>query len=106
VPGQKKTAKIKKKQTKPSIALDRSFAPSLRRCRVAAGLTQEELAERAEVHRTQISLLERALRNPGYDMLTRLAGALEIDPGKLFEGTVWKRPKDGRQGRYDYDATG
>jgi transcriptional regulator with XRE-family HTH domain len=104
--GEKKTAKIRKKTTKSSIALDRSFAPNLRRCREAAGLTQEELAERAEVHRTQISLLERALRNPGYDMLTRLAGALEMDAGDLFAGTVWRRPKDGHEGCYDYDATG
>jgi transcriptional regulator with XRE-family HTH domain len=104
--GGKKTVKIKKKAMKSSIALDRSFAPTLRRCRIAAGLTQEELAERAEVHRTQINLLERALRNPGYDMLTRLAGALEVDPGKLFAGTVWRRPEKGREGHYEYDATG
>ena len=39
------------------------FGDLLRRCRLAAGLTQEELAERAQVSPRAISDLERGLRN-------------------------------------------
>src|SRR5205085_9313885 len=57
-----------------------SFATLLKRHRVMAGLTQEELAERAGLSREAISLLERALRRPYPDTLRRLADALTLGP--------------------------
>jgi transcriptional regulator with XRE-family HTH domain len=87
-----------------TIDLDRTFGPTLRRHRKAAGYTQEVLAERAEVHRTQISLLERGLRNPGLDMIEKLAGALGVHPGSLFEGSIWVPAEDGREGHFEYGA--
>jgi len=50
----------------------------LRRARKEAGLSQEELAEEAGVHRTYISLLERDVKSPTVDVLLRICGALEM----------------------------
>jgi transcriptional regulator with XRE-family HTH domain len=95
--------KKRKRKPKPPIALDRAFGPTLRRCRKRAGYTQVVLAERSELHRTEISLLERGKRNPGYDVLIRLIGALELeDPGELLAGSSWKAPEIGKKGRYIY----
>lgn len=66
------------------------FATNLRRLRKAAGLTQEELAERAGVHRTEIGLLEHGKRRPGLEMLVKLAGSLGVPPEELTEGIAWE----------------
>jgi transcriptional regulator with XRE-family HTH domain len=66
------------------------FGANLARCRHAAGLSQEEVAFRASVHRTEISQLERGLRLARVDTVAKLAAALEINPGELFEGIVWQ----------------
>jgi transcriptional regulator with XRE-family HTH domain len=65
------------------------FAHNLRRRRVAVGISQEELGERTELHRTEISLLERAGREPRFATLLKLAGALGTTPNALCEGTGW-----------------
>jgi transcriptional regulator with XRE-family HTH domain len=68
----------------------RRFAANMRRLRKAAGLTQEELAFRAAIHRTQISLLENGGRMPRVHTLVCLAGALEVTPNDLLDGIVWE----------------
>jgi transcriptional regulator with XRE-family HTH domain len=65
----------------------RLFAANLRRCRRAAGLSQEALGFRARLHRTEISLLERGERDPRLTTIVRLADALGVEPGRLLEGT-------------------
>jgi transcriptional regulator with XRE-family HTH domain len=65
------------------------FAYNLRRRRVEVGISQEELGERTELHRTEISLLERAGREPRFATLLKLAGALGTTPNDLCEGTGW-----------------
>jgi transcriptional regulator with XRE-family HTH domain/tetratricopeptide (TPR) repeat protein len=56
-----------------------SFGDLLRRYRIAAGLSQEELAERAELSRRGVSDLERGLvHRPYRDTVTRLANALTL----------------------------
>src|SRR5947208_12962239 len=52
-----------------------SLGAELRRARVRAGLTQEELSFRAEVDRSYISQLEHDLKSPTVDMLLRLCRA-------------------------------
>jgi transcriptional regulator with XRE-family HTH domain len=42
------------------------------------GLSQEQLAERADLHWTYISGIERGRRNPGLNILARLAKALNV----------------------------
>ena len=68
----------------------RRFAANLRRLREAAGLSQEELAFRSAIHRTQISLLENGHRMPRMLTLVRLAGALDATPNDLIAGIVWE----------------
>ena len=65
------------------------FAYNLRRRRVAVGISQEELGERTELHRTEISLLERAGREPRFATLLKLCGALATTPDVLCLGTGW-----------------
>jgi len=59
-----------------------AFGARLRRARLAAGLTQEELAERAGLSARGIQDLERGLRaTPQRETVRRLAGALGLPPG-------------------------
>lgn len=66
------------------------FGENLKRQRKIAGMSQDEVAFRASVHRTEISQLERGLRHARVDTVAKLAGALEIEPGKFFEGISWE----------------
>ncbi len=65
------------------------FAANLRRAREIAGISQEELAERIEVHRTEISLLERGGREPRLGTMIKLAVALGTTPEALCAGIAW-----------------
>lgn len=65
------------------------FAVNLRRARETAGISQEELAERIEVHRTEISLLERGGREPRLGTMVKLAVALGTTPEALCSGIGW-----------------
>jgi transcriptional regulator with XRE-family HTH domain len=55
----------------------------LRKAREAVGLTQEELAFKAGVHRTYVSLLEREKKSPTLSMLFRLCQAMGISASEL-----------------------
>lgn len=62
------------------------FGRNLRTCRHRAGISQEELGFRASLHRTEIGLLERGLREPKLETVLKLLGALSISLGELLEG--------------------
>jgi transcriptional regulator with XRE-family HTH domain len=53
-------------------------------------LSQEALAFRASVHRTQITLIERGLRMSGPDTLIKIAGSLGVSFPVLTEGVAWE----------------
>ena len=59
-------------------------ARNLRRLRVRRGLSQESLAVDAEIDRSYMSRLERALENPTIAVLERLAGALDVQIAEFF----------------------
>ena len=70
----------------PSPAMTATIGPLLKRHRSAAGLTQEELAERAEVSARTVSDTERGLRTVIYrDTARRLADALGLDDEARIE---------------------
>lgn len=69
------------------------FAVNLRQARETAGISQEELAERIEVHRTEISLLERGGREPRLGTMVKLATALGTTPEALCAGIGWDPKK-------------
>lgn len=63
------------------------FAENLRAQRERSGLSQEALAEACDLHRTEISLLERCKRSPRLETLVILARGLELSsPGELLKG--------------------
>jgi transcriptional regulator with XRE-family HTH domain len=65
------------------------FGSNLRAARKAAGLTQEALAFRAEIHRTQITLYETGQRLPIVFSLLKLAAACSVTPNDLLAGLQW-----------------
>lgn len=65
------------------------FAVNLRRARAAAGVSQEELGYLCDLHRTEVSLLERAGREPRLATIVKLAGALNVKTSQLCEGISW-----------------
>jgi transcriptional regulator with XRE-family HTH domain len=67
----------------------RCFGQNLVVSRGRADLSQEELAIRAALHRTEIGHLERGARVPRIDTLVKLAGALEVSTDDLLQGMTW-----------------
>jgi transcriptional regulator with XRE-family HTH domain len=61
------------------------FAENLRRYRLEAALSQERLAELADLHRTYVGSAERGERNVSLRAIEQLASALKVPPGKLLE---------------------
>jgi transcriptional regulator with XRE-family HTH domain len=62
----------------------KKFGLHLRQLRLQRNLTQEELADRADMHFTYIGQIERGLRNPSLINLEKLARALKVKAGELF----------------------
>jgi transcriptional regulator with XRE-family HTH domain len=54
----------------------RTFGRAVRRSRESAGLSQEEFAERADIHRTYVSSIELGKVSVGIDVANKLAMAL------------------------------
>jgi transcriptional regulator with XRE-family HTH domain len=54
------------------------FGLVVRSLRVRSGLSQESLAERAGLHPSYVSMVERGTRNATLDVADRIAGALQI----------------------------
>lgn len=60
------------------------FAKNVRKYRTAKHLSQEQLAEKAGLHRTYISAIECERRNISIDNVQHIANALEIEAYLLF----------------------
>ncbi|MGH2973936.1 MAG: helix-turn-helix domain-containing protein [Solirubrobacterales bacterium] len=84
------------------------FSENLRRVRTKRGLSQEDLARLTEMHRTEISTLERGRREPRLGTLIRLSAVLEVPLSELFEGIEWAafKPPTRSPGRYKVSAPG
>lgn len=65
-----------------------AFGRRIRERRVKLGLSQEQVAERAELHWTFVSGVERGVRNPSLNTIGRLARALDTTPSELLAGLV------------------
>ena len=72
----------RRRATRPS----REFGRRVRALREERGWSQERLAERAGLHPTYVSSVERGERNVTLLSILRLAGALRADPGDLVRG--------------------
>ena len=62
------------------------FGQNVRRLRKAHGFSQEELAERAGLHRTYIGSVERGERNISLDNIVAIARALGVAVAELMDG--------------------
>lgn len=61
------------------------FGERLKAIRIAAGLTQEQLAERVGMKPTNITRLEKGGRTPGWDTVLKLAEALNVSLDEFKE---------------------
>ncbi|UZJ44458.1 helix-turn-helix domain-containing protein [Marinimicrobium sp. C6131] len=64
------------------------FAENVRRERRARGLSQEALADLADVHRTYIGMLERGEKNVTLSTLDRIASALGVSAISLLDASA------------------
>lgn len=62
-----------------------TLAANLRHYRRLRGFSQEELAHRADIDRTYVSLLERRKYSASIDTIGKLAAALDIEPDTLLK---------------------
>jgi transcriptional regulator with XRE-family HTH domain len=60
------------------------FGAALKRERLRTGLSQEALAAKAEVDRTQVSSLERGVQEPLLSTVLKLCRAMGVKPGRLL----------------------
>ena len=73
----------------PSDELRARLGANIRECRERLGISQHELAFRAETHVTAISPLELGQTLPRIDTFIRLVGALKVTPNELTAGIGW-----------------
>ena len=62
-----------------------AFGKVISDLRKEARISQEELADRASIHRTYVSQIERGLKSPTIAVLTKLAKALSTTPSKIMK---------------------
>jgi transcriptional regulator with XRE-family HTH domain len=68
----------------PSMDLKKAMAINVRRERHARGLTQEELADRAQLSARYLGSIERGAVSASVTVLGQLAQALRLDPCELI----------------------
>ena len=67
------------------------FAASVRKLRYGLGISQEELGECADLHRTYIADVERGARNPTLLTIKKLAKGLGVSAADLLSETKCNR---------------
>lgn len=72
------------------MSLAEQFGRNLAQCRKQVGLSQEETAVRASLHRTAVGQIKRGERVARVDTLIKLAGSLGIDAADLLTGLSWE----------------
>jgi two-component system, response regulator len=79
--------------------LIKRFGASVRGLRNHLGISQEALAERANLHRTYVSDVERGSRNVSLENIERLAQALDVSVSALFPQPEFPDAKAGAGGK-------
>jgi transcriptional regulator with XRE-family HTH domain len=83
----KPSAKAASKSTSNPVLLE--LAANLKRYRIASNKSQVELAFDAELDRTYLSLMERAMANPSVNTLAAVCYCLKITLPQLFENITY-----------------
>jgi transcriptional regulator with XRE-family HTH domain len=81
----------------PKSHLKVPFGLVLRERRLAAGLSQEGLADMSDLHRTYVSQLERGLKAPSLAAIEAVAGALRVAPHVLVRDAEFKAAGSSRK---------
>jgi transcriptional regulator with XRE-family HTH domain len=58
---------------------------TVRALRLEKGWSQEDYADRAGIHRTYVSDIERGARNPTATVIEKLAKPFGVNPGRLLD---------------------
>jgi transcriptional regulator with XRE-family HTH domain len=66
------------------MSLREVVAKNLRRLRHEQGVSQEDLADRADINRNYVGMLEREEHAATVDILEKLAEVLAVDPAEFF----------------------
>lgn len=82
---------MRKAQDQPVF---RATAAEIKARRGRIEISQEELAHRAEVHRSFIARLEVAQTQPSLAVLLRIADALEVDPADMVRSIVERSKRE------------
>ncbi len=72
-----------RRQSTPRSPEHATLGEAVRLARVDAGLSQEALADAADLHITVLGDVERGVGNPNYETVLKLARALGVAPGAL-----------------------
>lgn len=64
----------------------RIFGERVRSARIELGLSQESVADLAQMHVTNLGKIERGCANPSLHTIVRIAGVLGVDVGHLTDG--------------------
>ena len=70
----------------PNSQAAQTFGERVRMTRVALGLSQESVADLAQMHVTNFGKIERGFANPSLHTIIRIAGVLGVDPSTLVDG--------------------
>jgi transcriptional regulator with XRE-family HTH domain len=65
--------------------INKKVGERIRKYRLAKGLSQEQLAFEADLHRAYIGQIERGEKNIGVQNLDKIAKAFKISPAKLLD---------------------
>ena len=64
----------------------REFGERVRAARVDISLSQESVADLADMHVTNYGKIERGVANPSLHTIVRISSVLGVDPGTLISG--------------------
>jgi transcriptional regulator with XRE-family HTH domain len=87
----------------PTVA--QCFTENLRRALASSSLTQEQVARRAGIDRTQMTKLAKGTQVPRVDTMIKLEAALGLERAALVKGIVWN-PAVGPNGEFKREQSG
>ncbi len=96
------TDEVSSREEKPRLDLTRVPGANVKRLREERLLSQLQLALDSDLNRSEIERIEHGLRNPGSEVLVKIAGALKVEPGELLRGCIWDPEKEA----FDYTDSG
>lgn len=77
------------------------FGARVKYYRYRLKLSQEQLAERADLHPTYVGQVERGEKNASLESIMKLSKGLDIPPALLFERLTFKPERSEAQKAYD-----